>query len=226
MSGKFGAAWESGREAAPRLGRDEIVRAALELLESGGLDGFSMRKLAVALDIKSPSLYWHVKNKDELFDLVIDTVFGRCPLPGDEDVPWPERVKDVGMTWRRVLLNHPAAARLLPSRIPSGPNAMRLADHVVGILLRAGFDAKTASYGYLTLHFYVTGFACLEVAYVGGAAPGTISLDDYAGILAGLPSEDFPNLAAVSGDLLAGHLTARFEYGLGGIVDKLAKELG
>lgn len=224
MAGKYGAAWDNGREAAPRLGRDEIVRAALDLLESEGLDGFSMRKLAVALDIKSPSLYWHVKNKEELFDLVIDTVFGRCPLPDDEGEPWQRRIEDVGMKWRRVLLDHPAAARLLPGRIPGGPNAMRLADHVVGVLLRAGFDAKMASWGYLMLHFYVTGFACLEVAF-GKGAVGATRLNDYAGILADLPVEGFPNISAVAGELLAGHLTDRFGYGLGGIVDKLAKEL-
>lgn len=225
MTGKYGAAWDNGREAAPRLGRDEIVRAAIGLLESGGLDGFSMRKLAVTLDVKSPSLYWHVKSKDELFDLIIDTVFGYCPLPGDEDVPWQKRVEDIGVTWRRVLLDHPAAALLLPGRVPNGPNATRLADHVVGILLRAGFDAKAASFGYLTLHFYVTGFACLEVAYLA-TAEGVTMLDDHKVLLAGLPAADFPNIAAVAGEMFAGHLTERFTWGLGGILDKLARELG
>ncbi|WP_369395054.1 TetR/AcrR family transcriptional regulator [Streptomyces sp. CG1] len=44
----------------------------MEPLETQGADAFSMRGLATALNIKSPSLYCHVRSKEELFDLVIE----------------------------------------------------------------------------------------------------------------------------------------------------------
>ena len=221
---EIGAAWRDEAEPGTRLDRAEIVRVALELLDTQGLDSFSMRRLAVALDIKSPSLYWHVRSKEELYDLIIDTVYGACALPDDAGEPWDARVLAVAMNLRRTFLRHPAAARLLPGRVPAGPNALRLADHVVGILRGAGFGARKAAYGYLILHFYVTGFASLEVAYGKGSA-GDVELSDFGAFLRDLPPDVYPHLTAVSGELLEGRLTDRFEYGLGGILARLAGEL-
>ncbi|MDL4821484.1 TetR/AcrR family transcriptional regulator C-terminal domain-containing protein [Actinomadura opuntiae] len=210
--------------AAPRLDRAEIVRAALELLDADGFDAFSMRRLAAALDIKSPSLYWHVSGKDELFDLLVDTVIGKCPLPdGDDGRPWDERLIEIGLDLRRVLLAHPAATRLLPGRLPFGPHGLRLADHVVGLLRRAGFDDRMAGYGYLLLMFYVTGFAVQEIAFGKGPENGD-RLAEVTRYLEGLPSDRYPDLVAVAGELLAPRLTDRFEFGLRGVIDGLAEK--
>jgi AcrR family transcriptional regulator len=209
--------------AAPRLDRGEIVRAALDLLDRDGFDAFSMRRLAAELDVKSPSLYWHVRGKDELFDLLIDTVIGKCPLPDAESgEPWQERLSRLGLDLRRVLLSHPAAARLLPGRLPFGPHGLRLADRVIGILRRSGLDDRMAGYGYLTLVFYVVGFAVQEIAF-GKGADGGARLAEVGGYLGGLPAERYPDLVAVADGLLAPGLTDRFEFGLRNLLDGLAR---
>ena len=46
--------------------RGQIVEVALELLETGGPDAVSMRNIAERLGIRAPSLYKHVRDKDEL----------------------------------------------------------------------------------------------------------------------------------------------------------------
>ncbi|MEU9016128.1 TetR/AcrR family transcriptional regulator C-terminal domain-containing protein [Actinomadura sp. NPDC048394] len=227
MAGRdYGFARGAETSAAPRLDRAEIVRAALRLLDEDGFDAFSMRRLATALDIKSPSLYWHVSGKDELFDLLVDTVVGKCPLPdgdGDGGEPWDERLIEIGLDLRRVLLAHPAATRLLPGRLPFGPNGLRLADHVIGLLRRAGFDDRMAGYGYLLLMFYVTGFAVQEIAFGKGPDNGE-RLAEVSRYLEGLPADRFPDLVAVAGELLAPRLTDRFEFGLRSLVDGLEKK--
>jgi len=50
--------------------RDAISTAALEIIEQQGEGALSMRTLAMRLDIKAPSLYDHVKNRDEVVALV------------------------------------------------------------------------------------------------------------------------------------------------------------
>jgi TetR/AcrR family tetracycline transcriptional repressor len=212
------------RAAAPRLDRAEIVRAALKLLDDDGFDAFSMRRLATALDIKSPSLYWHVRGKDELFDLLVDGVIGKCPLPdGDGGRTWDERLLEIGLDLRRVLLAHPAATRLLPGRLPFGPNGLRLADHVIGVLRRAGFDDRMSGYGYLLLMFYVTGFAVQEIAFGKGPENGE-RLAEVTRYLQELPADRYPDLAAVAGELLAPRLTDRFEFGLRSLIEGLAEK--
>lgn len=207
-----------------RLDRAEIIRVAIELLDRDGFDAFSMRKLAAALNMKSPSLYWHVRSKDELFDLLIDAVWGKCPLPTDSDANWDERLATLALDLRQVLLAHPAVARLLPGRTPLGPNGLRFADHIVGTLRRAGFDNRLASYGYLLLIFYVVGFATQELAF-GKGEDNPTRLREISAYLRSLPENQYPDLVAVADELVGPPgLTDRFQLGLRGILDRLATE--
>ncbi|HEY9291632.1 MAG TPA: TetR family transcriptional regulator, partial [Microlunatus sp.] len=50
------------------LDRQVVIRTALELLDSEGLDGLTLRKIAAALDVKAPALYWHFQSKQQLLD--------------------------------------------------------------------------------------------------------------------------------------------------------------
>ncbi|WP_431915671.1 TetR/AcrR family transcriptional regulator C-terminal domain-containing protein [Nonomuraea jabiensis] len=211
-------------ETEPRLDRARIAQAALDLLDEHGFDAFSMRKLAVALDIKSPSLYWHVRSKDELFDLLIDVVLGKCRLPAEDGRPWTERLAGIGLELRQVLLAHPAATRLLPGRVPFGPNGLRLADHIIGILRQAGFDNRLAGYGYLLLLFYVTGFAGHEIAF-GKGPDNPTRLAQITRFLRELPADRYPHVTAVADELTGTPgLTRRFELGLAGILNELDRE--
>lgn len=53
----------------PRIGlsRDRLIAASVELIERRGAANFSMRALAESLNIKTASLYNHVKSMDALF---------------------------------------------------------------------------------------------------------------------------------------------------------------
>jgi len=45
------------------------VAAAVELLDSDGLDGLNMRALGQQLGTAAKATYWHIKTKDELVQL-------------------------------------------------------------------------------------------------------------------------------------------------------------
>ena len=57
--------------ASPSTRRDEIVAAARQILETEGPDGLTMRTVADRLEIRAPSLYKHVADKDELEALLV-----------------------------------------------------------------------------------------------------------------------------------------------------------
>ena len=54
---------------------------------------------------------------------------------------------------------------MLTGRIPLGPGGLRLAEHGIGVLRRAGFGNREASYGHVILVFYAIGFATQELAF-------------------------------------------------------------
>ncbi len=63
------------------LSRARLVAAALELVDSEGLDALSMRGLADRLGVKAASLYWHVRDRRELLELLAEALLGRVPAP-------------------------------------------------------------------------------------------------------------------------------------------------
>lgn len=210
-------------QAGARLDRARIARAAVTLLDSDGASAFSMRKLAQALDVQSPTLYWHFRSKEQLFELVIDEVLGECPLQEGRR-PWDQRLLSIGLDLRRVLLAHPAVVQIMPGRVPFGPNGLRLANHVIGALRDAGFGNRLAGYGYLLLMTYVVGFAGQETAF--GKGPGNAErLAQVSQYLRDLPPDRYPHLIAVADDLTARPgMTHRFEVGLTGILAELDRQ--
>jgi hypothetical protein len=56
------------------LSKETIVKAAIELLNKEGIDKLTMRSLAASLDTKAASLYRHVKDKKDLYDLIVEKV--------------------------------------------------------------------------------------------------------------------------------------------------------
>ena len=63
------ASVRSGRRTG--LDRDDVVAAALDLVEREGPAALTMRRLATELDVGTPTIYWHVGSRDELVAEVI-----------------------------------------------------------------------------------------------------------------------------------------------------------
>ena len=52
--------------------RKEIMAVACEALQKGGVNGFSFRDLADTVGIKSSSVHYHFRNKNELFKALVE----------------------------------------------------------------------------------------------------------------------------------------------------------
>lgn len=62
-------ATNTGRRAG--LDRDDMVAAALALIETEGVAALTMRRLATALGVTTNTIYWHVGSRDELIEEII-----------------------------------------------------------------------------------------------------------------------------------------------------------
>lgn len=57
-----------------KIDKASIIRCAMELLQEKGIKKLSIWNVADRLNIKGASLYWHIKNKQELLELIADEV--------------------------------------------------------------------------------------------------------------------------------------------------------
>jgi TetR/AcrR family tetracycline transcriptional repressor len=70
----------SRQETETGLNRESVIQAALGMLDAVGVEGLSMRALADRLGVKAASLYWHIRDKDQLLELVAESVLDRVTV--------------------------------------------------------------------------------------------------------------------------------------------------
>jgi AcrR family transcriptional regulator len=212
------------------LDRDLIVGAALELLDEVGLEGLSMRRLADRLGVKAASVYWHVRDKEELLDLVFDRVIGEVEVPNPDPLRWQEQVWEVARRMRRVTNSHRDVARIQLGRFPIGPNALVFSEGLLAILRAGGLPNRASAYFAALLPMYVSAFSLEEASGLktpGGdeALPEKV-LEEIRDYFASLPAKSFANLSALAGEVTRGDPDDRFEFGLELLLDGLERRLG
>ncbi|MDI6099670.1 TetR/AcrR family transcriptional regulator [Actinoplanes sp. NEAU-A12] len=152
------------RTGQPTLSREQIVRAAIELLDTEGTAGLSMRRLGARLGSGATSLYWHVATKDDLLELAVDEVMGEVYVPEAGDTPWRVGVSVTAGGMRTMLLRHPWVIGLLGVRPTIGPNVMRMTNRTVALLSAAGFHGPRLAHVHSLITAHVIGSATTEAA--------------------------------------------------------------
>src|SRR5688500_3740884 len=87
------------------LTRDRVLGAAVELADSAGIDGLTIRRLALDLGVEPMSLYYHVPNKEAILDGIVDLVFREI-----EDAVGGFTVAEADAAWKDTLRTRILAA--------------------------------------------------------------------------------------------------------------------
>ena len=144
------------------LSRADIVDVAVAIADAEGTEAVSMRRIARDLRAGAMSLYWHVESKEELHQLMLETVQAEIEAPAPSG-DWRTDLAAYARNTRAALLRHPWAIDSFNNGPPSGPNDARNAERLIGALSGLGLDAKTTMWILSTLGTYVTGAALREI---------------------------------------------------------------
>lgn len=102
-----------GRPLKPLITREATASHAIRIIDSEGLDALSVQAVARAMGVTAPSLYYHFKDKDELLALVAYELLQQMGEGAHPDAPWEERMIELSVNTRRVILRHASAAPLM-----------------------------------------------------------------------------------------------------------------
>src|SRR5258708_27679227 len=80
-----------------------------------------MRRVGEELGTGAASIYWHVRNKEQLLQLVFERVTEEAKLPEPDPSRWQEQLRAFPHRMREALNNHRDVALLSIGRIPAGP---------------------------------------------------------------------------------------------------------
>jgi AcrR family transcriptional regulator len=151
------------RGRARGLRREQIVRAAITIADRDGLDALTMRRVAEQLGAGTMSLYWHVRNKDELTELMRDEVVGEQTLR-EPSGDWRADLATFARDVRRTFLRHPWLASLLGGRPALGPNSLRQDELSLAIVGGLEVDEQIRTAIPSLVYFFVIGYVLREVA--------------------------------------------------------------
>ena len=151
-----------------------MIEAALALTREHGLDDWSMRDLAAALDTWPNTISHHVGGREQVVEQVVDRVVGMMTNP-EPGLGWQEWFRVFLHDGREVLRRHPGVARRLCRDGPAVPSAMPIMERGVGLLAEAGFGAQAPRAYALLLNS-----AILLVALADDRAASGLSQDTAA----------------------------------------------
>ncbi len=239
--GRHKEAWkERGRE--PRrlrgLSREDIVATAIAIADAEGTAAVSMRRIARDLHAGAMSLYWYVESKDELHQLMLEGVQGEIEA-AEPSGDWRDDLAGYARNYRAALHRHPWAIDYLGVGPPSGPNDAGNADRLIGALDGLGLDAMTTMWALLTVGTYVMGAALREIQEIRWHRAADEARAEMTEEEAAAAYRKFEWMVRGSGRYP--HITkildagidpdapqtrdARFEFGLGCVLDGIAARL-
>lgn len=206
------------------LTRDLVVTTALHLIDEGGVDALSMRRLGLVLNRDPMSLYRHTVTRGDLLDAVVELVLTELVIdPAAAD--WKVELRAGAHTLRRVALAHPRVVPLLVTRPLATPLGRRPAGMLrplgafLTLLTGHGFTPAGALSAYRMWTATVHGHLLDELQELITSPDETDALLRLG--LYRLPPREFPLLRGLADELGAYDGTAQLDRELDAVLTGL-----
>lgn len=210
------------------LTEDEIMGAALELLDEGGVSAASVRGIAARVGVAPNAVYTYFPDKAAVVKAIVEHLLGQVDLAvfSDRNVPWRQRIESLALELRERLTAHPGAVNLMIGGPMDGPRALALNEHLMETLQDSGLEAGEAAKASYLLIVYVFGSIALETAEHGGRPGESPEGERIASRLEGflaIPAATYP-LSAGAAKIMAGYIsTKQYTWGLHKVLDGITR---
>jgi AcrR family transcriptional regulator len=136
------------------LDRAHLTKYLLRLAKRVGVNRVTMRELAAEAGTAASSVYYHVRDKRELLDLLIESVLAQIDVPHEGD--WESRLVTLYANAWKVLLDVPGIAVLL-QEYPHTAAAAEMDRASRRILHESGLQADDFEAAHAALYIHLLG---------------------------------------------------------------------
>ncbi|MFA1547098.1 TetR/AcrR family transcriptional regulator [Actinomadura chokoriensis] len=220
-----------GRGPRPAYSRAQITEAAIRIADADGLDAASMRRIAADLGTGAMSLYRYVPSRDDLLDLMVDSVLLVREIPDRPSGDWRADLTLIAENTREMWLRHPWLAGLHRSRASYGPNRLRLLEFAFGAL-DVGIPVDEMLILLDMLNGYVERVVRGEIEWTremrqSGMTPERWMTESGPYVRELLDTGRYPMFERIVKDARLPHMTPeqQFRYGLNHVLDRIAGAL-
>ena len=155
-----------------KLDIEEVVDAALAVLDSDGIDAVSFRRLGSELGVSHMTLYTYFDSKDDLLNAMVGRTLA---LPGFEPAAksrrWDTQLLEVMKQIHAALVARPGIAELLVTHEFEGAWVGELRNRLLAVLEPAGLGEALTVDGISVLFNYLLGTVMVETSRgLGGSS--------------------------------------------------------
>lgn len=147
--------------AKKNVNKESITAAALEILHEKGIVALTMRNIAAKLEVQAPALYWYIKNKQELLQMIGEYISSQIAFPKQSN-DWQEEMTELAFAIRNVLLSIPNGAEIMMDTLPITKKRLHLINRTFEIFYRAQFPEHKVFQYVLAINNYITTFVLDE----------------------------------------------------------------
>ncbi|NEW37758.1 TetR family transcriptional regulator [Nocardia cyriacigeorgica] len=141
------------------LTKEQVLRAAVEVLDEAGVAGLNVRRLGAQLGVASTAMYYYVKNKDELITLAADLVWNEIELPDPATTDWRSAAAVLAREVHEMIGRHFWLLAAMSTHVIYGPAKARFDECGLEVYEGAGFAGHDANRAAATVLMYVIGAA-------------------------------------------------------------------
>jgi AcrR family transcriptional regulator len=200
------------------LSLEAIIAAAVALIESEGLAGLTMRRLAARLECSPMALYRHVATKQDLLRAIGEHYLADVKFPDTDGLPWQEAIVAVAAAMHHAFLERAPLLEILPAQHVDALAVLQASELILRALSSAGLADREAVSALSVITSYAVGATQRKAAQRSGSPAEVERLRR----LLQLPGEQFPSMRALAGELVAVDVELTFEDGLRRLIEGIA----
>lgn len=196
------------------LSKALIVETSIQMIETIGVDKFSLRKLAERLNCEPMSIYYHLKNKDQIFDEIVDYLIATIRFES-ESLTIKQQLITVAQQWRSLAKTYPNFFPILAVHQLNTDVGSHFMNQILTIFQNANLSLQQASYFLRVLNYYLIGAGIDEAKGYGSGSSAVNSIQ---------PDElkaKYPLLAQAKSYWTASHHDEIFDLGLETLLIKM-----
>jgi len=222
---------DSGTGAAMQrrpLGREQILREAVRLIDTEGRERLTMRRLGSELGVEAMALYRYIPGREQLLDGVVEYVMNELyQKTMTEDLPgsWQEYLQRMAHGVRSICVAHPRVFPLIATRPPAAPwlrpplRSLRWVEGFLASLQRFGFTDEKSVGIYRSFSTFLLGHLLLESATIDLGAE--VELADDIEFFETNDLSQYPRLMALESQLRQDGYDEEFEDTLEDLLNRI-----
>jgi AcrR family transcriptional regulator len=190
----------------------------MELMGKHGLDGVTMRRIAMKLETGPASIYVHVRSMAELHGHMLDRTLADLDLE-DTEGGWRERIARLLDRYVGLLDAHPELAISAMAARPSGHNYLALVERLLALMAEGGVPDGQRSWGVDLLLLWATAGAVENAE----REESSVRASEWDALRIAIANGDtYPHITAIGLDLVAGTPEQRGRWAIDALLTGIA----